>query len=738
MFTFIRKLFKVLNSSGKSWQLSGAIILAMFAGFLPSNSLILLDLLFIALILNVNFGLFILFSVIFSGVGYLFDPLFESLGYAVLTSEGLNGLFTSLYNSALFRWSAFNYTLVTGALVVSAVLAVPMLLILNKIVSLYRVQLGQKFNEWKLTRWMKLFNEEAQTTSIFRWWGLGVFGGLAAFILVIFIFVFDPLARVALEKSLAYTLQTEVNVDDFSSSLSDLKVTVSGVQIADKDKLTHNVVELKSVGFDLSFAALMDKKVMIEDLGVDALAFGTLRKTPAEPYCSSSSKAEEASSSESASTSSSKESSMFTMPSVDDILAKEELKSITEAQKLRSDIALMKTKWTKVSNELSSANDVNEIKADASALTQSLKGGDISKVVSAKADIDKLKNKISTLESKYSNLQKEFDADQESIQTRISNLKNLPAQDIQRLKSKYAPNATGGTNLVATMLKGELGGYMEKTLGYYEMLKPYLDDKDAPEPQEVTPPRGQGRWVKYANLSTTPDFVVKNAQVNVVFEGERLDMNIKEFSSNQGLYGKPMTLSADAKGKAYEYIVANLVDDRRTDISTLSFDVDARGVKTAAMQMQTLSMKDISSNAILQGEIVNQVINAKSEIKVTNVSIEMPSQAMVSELLSGVSKFNVGISLKGDIHNPSIGVSTDLDKRLSGGLHRVAAKASKKFEKKLKSAIMAKVSGSTGGIDGSLGDAGSLLSSKQGALSGISTDFTPASSVDSLKKMFKF
>ena len=739
MFTFIRKLFKALNSSGKSWQLSGAIVLAMFAGFLPSNSLLLLDLLFIALILNVNFGLFILFSVIFSGVGYLFDPLFESLGYAVLTSEGLSGLFTSLYNSVLFRWSAFNYTLVTGSLIVSAVLSVPMLLILNKLVTLYRVQLGQKFNEWKLTRWMKLFNEEAQTTSVFRLWGLGVFGGLAAFILVVFIFLFDPLARVALEKSLSYTLQTEVNVDDFSSNLSDLKVTVSGIEVADKDKLTHNMVEMKSVSFDLSFGALMEKKVMIEDLGVDALAFGTLRETPADAYsASSSSQTEAGSQSETASTSSSQESSMFAMPSVDDILAKEELKSITEAQKLRTDISAMKAKWTKVSSELSSANDVNEIKADASALTQSLKGGDISKIASAKSDIDALKNKISTLKSKYSTLQKEFNADQKNIQSRIANLKNLPAQDIARLKSKYSLNAAGGTNLIATMLKGELGGYMTKALGYYEMLKPYLDDKAAQEPQEVTPPRGQGRWVKYANLSTIPDMVVKNAQVNVVFEGDRLDMNIKEFSSNQKLYGKPMTLSADANGKAYEQIVANVVDDRRTDDATLSFDVNAKGVKTAVMQMQTLSMKDILSNATFKGEIVNQVIKAKSDIKVTEVSLQMPSQALVNNLLSGISKFNVGINLDGNIHNPSIGVKTDVDKQLAGGLKNVAAKASKKFENDLKSGIMKKVSGSAGGIDGNLGDTGSLLSSKQGALSGVSTDFKPASSIDSLKKMFKF
>jgi uncharacterized protein (TIGR03546 family) len=335
MFNFIRKLFKALNSSGKSWQLSGAIVLAMFAGFLPTSSLILLDVLFLALIFNVNFGLFLLFTAIFSGVGYLFDPVFESLGYSVLINESLNGFFTSLYNSALFRWSSFNYTLVTGSLIVSAVLAVPMLLILNRVITLYRDQIGAKLNEWRATRWMKLFNEEAQTNSLFRWWGVGVFGGLAVGIALIFIVLFDPLARVAIEKSLAYSLQTQVNIKDFSSSFSDLRVKISGIQIADKDKLTHNLVQVGDVEFDLGFSALMEKKAMIEMLNVNALAFNEKRATAAKAYDDSYvQKTETAKSTDKKSAST--ETSPFALPNVDDILAKEELKSVTEAKKTKS------------------------------------------------------------------------------------------------------------------------------------------------------------------------------------------------------------------------------------------------------------------------------------------------------------------------------------------------------------------------------------------------------------------
>ncbi|MCF6310598.1 MAG: TIGR03545 family protein [Sulfurimonas sp.] len=726
MLTFIRKLFKALNSSGKSWQLSGAIVLAMFAGFLPSTSLVLLVILLITLILNVNFGLFLLFTVIFSGIGYLFDPIFESIGYAVLTKEGLNGLFTSMYNCPLFRWSGFNYTLVPGSLVVSTLLAIPMLLILNKVVSLYRKQIGLKLNEWKITRWMNLFNEEAKKSSPFRWWGLGVFGGLTAVIVIILIFIFDPLARVAMEKGLSYTLQTKVSIKDFSSSFSDLHVKISGIEVANKDKLTHNLIQVGDIEFDLGFSALVEKKAMIKQLNVNALAFNEKRKVAAVAYdISYMSKAQESKTDKKGSAST--QSSPFSIPSVDDILVKEELKSVTEAQKLKADIQATKDKWTKISSELNSANEVDEIKADATSLQNSLKNADISKIASAKSDIDKLKSKISDLKDKYASLQKDFNADQKRLQKQIYALKNLPQQDIDRLKNKYSLSASGGVNLIGTLISGEIDMYVQNALKYYEILRPYLDDSSKKEVKEVAPPRGEGRWVKYANLSKIPELVVKNSNINVKLKEDILDVHVKDLSSNQKLYGKPMSLHVDAKGKQYNHIVADVLDDRRSNKANTSFDIKVSGFKTASLDMKTLSMNDILTNASLKGKIEGMRIDAKSLIHVEQVKLQMPSQKLVNDLLSGISKFNVDISLSGDVKKPAIAVKSDLDKQLASGMESMVSNATKGFEKDLTAGIMKKVGGSSEGLSANLGDVGSLLNSKQDALGGINTSFSPTS-----------
>jgi uncharacterized protein (TIGR03545 family)/uncharacterized protein (TIGR03546 family) len=728
------KTLKALNSSAKAWQISSSIVLAMFFGFLPFGALMMLTILLFALVININFGLFLLFSAIFGTIGYLFDPAFESIGYAVLTNDSLNSFFTLLYNIPLFRWSEFNYTLVAGSLSVSIILAIPMLLVLNRFITLYRVQIGQKLNEWKFTRWMHLFDENEKGISFFRWWGLGVFAILSSAIAVVVVVIFDPLAKNALEKTLSYTLQTQVDIKDLNTNFSDLRVKISVIEVADKEKLTHNLVQIKDVEFDLGFTALLEKKAMIDKLNVIGVSFDEKRHSVAKSYGKTDVSSDK--NNEVTDNSSIDFSKMFEMPNVDDILAKEGIKSLKEAQTLKDDIEKTKNKWMKVSDELKNNNEVEQIKKDAQNLQKSFKGADMTKIASAKSDIDALNSKIKSLKNKYSNLQKEFNEDQKRIQKNILALKDLPQKEYERLKNKYTFDAKGGTNLVSTLISGEIGKYMNMALKYYEKLKPYIDDAKKSEPEDATPPRGEGRWIKYANLSRIPEVVVKESNINVLLKKDKFDIKVKNFSSNQKLYGKAMIASVDAKGEQYKQIVAKVIDDRTTNISKTSFDISAKDFKANSFEAGSVAMSDIVTNASIKGQIKDMIIDANSDIAVKNVKLQMPSQELVNDLLSGISKFNLGISVDGDVNQPKVEVKTDLDKQLSSGISSLASKQIKGFETGLKGKLFSQMGNPADGISSDLPDISKILGSKQKNLSGINTDFSSSFSSDLIPKGF--
>ena len=154
MIKMIAKFLKVLNSETEPGQISLAFSLAMILGLTPLMSLHNSVVILLMLLVRVNLSACILGWVFFSGIAYILDPLFNLIGLAVLTSKGLEGLWTSLYNITLFRLAKFNNSIVMGSFLFSLIFFIPLYLLFNQIIRKYRVYVL----EWvQKTRLMKAF-----------------------------------------------------------------------------------------------------------------------------------------------------------------------------------------------------------------------------------------------------------------------------------------------------------------------------------------------------------------------------------------------------------------------------------------------------------------------------------------------------------------------------------------------------------------------------------------------------
>ncbi len=138
MINRVAKFLKVLNSETDPSQISLAICFAMIMGLTPLYSLHNLVVLFLVLLLRINLSTFILGWLFFSGVSYLLDPLFHRIGLAILTAGSLETIWTSLYNTAIFRLTYFNNSILMGSLFVSVILFVPVFLLSNIFIKKYR------------------------------------------------------------------------------------------------------------------------------------------------------------------------------------------------------------------------------------------------------------------------------------------------------------------------------------------------------------------------------------------------------------------------------------------------------------------------------------------------------------------------------------------------------------------------------------------------------------------------
>jgi uncharacterized protein (TIGR03546 family) len=139
MLRMLARLLAVLNSETHPGQISLGFCFAMVAGFTPFLSLHNLLVLLLVLVIRVNLSAFLLGLPLFSGLAFGLDPLFHRIGLAVLTHEFLEGLWTALYNSTLWRLEHFNNSIVMGSLLCSLVSFVPLYFLSNVAIRRYRV-----------------------------------------------------------------------------------------------------------------------------------------------------------------------------------------------------------------------------------------------------------------------------------------------------------------------------------------------------------------------------------------------------------------------------------------------------------------------------------------------------------------------------------------------------------------------------------------------------------------------
>jgi uncharacterized protein (TIGR03546 family) len=138
MVKTIAKLLKVLNSDADPSQISLALGFALISGLLPFISPLSLLVLFVVFMLRVNLSAYFLGTAFFTGIAYLLDPLLHRIGLAVLTAAPLEGLWTVLYNSTIWRIQKFNNSVVMGGLAFGVLCFVPLVFLANALIRRYR------------------------------------------------------------------------------------------------------------------------------------------------------------------------------------------------------------------------------------------------------------------------------------------------------------------------------------------------------------------------------------------------------------------------------------------------------------------------------------------------------------------------------------------------------------------------------------------------------------------------
>lgn len=737
---FIIKLFKALNSGQTPWQVTLAIVLGMLMGLTPLSGIQTVIIIFLALLINIHFGLFLVSGAFFAGIGYIFDPLFESFGYALLSANGLEGLWTAMYNSGVMRLTYFNNTIVLGSFVVAVLLAPPLYLILNRVIVTSRGKISLFIERYPLLAKFGILKKSDKKESTFRIMGIGVFAILTALTLTITMLVIDPVIKFALEKGLSSATGKEVLIKDVETSFGDASLRITNLEVQDDNGKT-NSVSIENILADLDFNALLLRKKHMELVQVTGIGFDTPSSNP-KP-----SSAKEPSEKTASSASS------FTMPQIKlptpkELLSNADLKSVKVYNEAQKEIDEIKAKWENVYKEQLSSNTLDEYKKDLDAIKSASRSKDPAQLLKLKDDIAAFKKKIDEHKAKLASIKKDFADDKARISKLMDEIKSAPKSDYNNLKSAYSLDSSGAINVVGTIFGEKIKEYIAMAKKYYAFAQPYLKSEAKIEPPK--PPRGEGRWIKFKEELPSPDIFVAKVDLSGKLKTQDFTGVINDIADDQKLLGRVTTFKVTSNGDVVEKFVLEGKDDRLGETAHESAVFSAKKIPLDSFALSSLRLEKsdigLHGSADIYG-LSKLELKSNLDFKDTAISIDGLDEKyadIVNSTLSDVKGFYVKTDATGSLESPALDVKTDLDKKISGALGNVFAKEAKKYEAELQTMLEEKMQDQLKGVNSSasaIPDINSLVGSQSSTLDKLlseSTSIGTGSATDSIKNLLPF
>jgi uncharacterized protein (TIGR03546 family) len=156
-------LIRLLNSETGTNQIASGVAAGFVLGMTPFFSLQSILIFLCMLIFRIQMGAVFISAFFFAFVAWILDPIFHEVGYAVLTSEGLRPLFTTMYNMPIVPMTRFNNTIVMGSGIVALILSPLVFFAARATVIKYRTTVVARFKQTK-------FWKAVQATSLYKWY----------------------------------------------------------------------------------------------------------------------------------------------------------------------------------------------------------------------------------------------------------------------------------------------------------------------------------------------------------------------------------------------------------------------------------------------------------------------------------------------------------------------------------------------------------------------------------------
>ncbi|KZY82806.1 hypothetical protein A3742_07940 [Oleiphilus sp. HI0071] len=553
---------------------------------------------------------------------------------------------------------------------------------------------------------------QTKQKSMIRPVGIVAFALITALLVLCFYWAAPWLIKQGIERTGTQINGARVDVANVDLSLSPAGIYIFGLQVTDAKQPMQNMLELEQAYAELNLFELWGGKIIIEDLNIQSLRFGTER-TESGAVSDSSLANDKASGEESDAAPPSVSESFASLggelPDAESILERHPLKTTSLATQLDATFAEQKNKWQATAQALPDETRLEYYEQEFKKLTS----GDIDSLEAfnaRKTKFDALKRELEKDQALLLQAKKDLQQSQDLVQKNYQALKRAPQEDFKALKAQYSLDADGGLNLTGLLFGSQFQSYVEDAMYWYNRLAPLMANTDGSS-EDVTaeahqdliaPERGTGRFIHFGAKAKTPDFLIQKAQASAVLSQGELMLLGQDITHQQYLTGKPSVVSA----KATELNDTDALDilltiDHRTEQATDTLAIDIKGQSLEDLnlsQSENLAVSVAAAKLDLNADVLleNQNLSGSVGSRFNSATLVGDGESQVAKelasALANVEGFYLNSQLSGTLSRPEFAFESDLDKVLKDAIAGRFKEKQKEWEGKLKAKLDSKLS----------------------------------------------
>lgn len=507
----------------------------------------------------------------------------------------------------------------------------------------------------------------------------------------------------------------EVNVASVNTSFLRGSFDLNGLQVTDKERPTHNMLEIENIHFQYLWDALLRMKFVVDDASINNIQIAKPRKAPGKvlpPEPAKPSKMDELQLEVMAQVK-----NKYSKNMLGDVVAlleggdykdqvekiRGELKSETRVNAMVADVTAKKEFWDGKIKSLSDTTKLKEIESEVQAISKQ------KNILQQAQGVKKLGELLKDVNKQY----KEIEKASKQLQTEVNavaaypkELENLVKEDIASLKNRFQVPQIDFKEMAMHLFAGEFAEYIVKARKYQALAKQYIPEKK--EKDEVIPPkRDQGKNYQFPITKGYPLFWLKRAALSSKGTADSYSGNVSgellNVTTSPKTIGKPIVLDmkGDFPGVKVMGVQAKIVADFTRDIGRQSALVKVGSF----LVPEKMFVNDEKMKFGFQNAIGTTVINASLEqerIKMDwNSTLNQPkflvesktklAQEMLTNILSAIPMITVNGSAAGTFKNLDMNISSNLGDELGNGFKREVGAKIADAQNKIQSLVDEKI-----------------------------------------------